>query len=158
MVDASSLPPVTFRGVEGARSRCMVFGGNRRPTPARSSFTAAKPRTFSSCLHRKLPRIRNVGDLFSDNRRLRAEIELSRLDLIKTDLGVCMTFAKVAETALSMGHREHAVRTIASAEKGYSDMLRYFSQATGMTLEVARELSEQFSQLRERLAGLQRLM
>ena len=104
------------------------------------------------------PRIRNVGDLFSENRRLRAEIELSRLDLIKTDLGLCMTFAKVAETALSMGHREHAARTIASAEKGYSDMLRYFSQATGMTLEVARELSEQFSRLRERLDGLQRLM
>ena len=99
-----------------------------------------------------------MGNLFSENRRLRAEIELSRLDLIRTDLGVCMTFAKVAETALSMGHLEHAARTIASAEKGYSDMLRYFSQATGMTLEVARELSEQFSQLRERLDALQRLM
>src|SRR5579872_4735446 len=50
-----------------------------------------------------------------------------------------MTFAKIAETALSMGHREHAARTIASAEKGYSDMLRYLSQATGMTVEAARE-------------------
>jgi hypothetical protein len=56
-----------------------------------------------------------------------------------------------------MGHREHAKRTIASAEKGYSDMLRYFSQATGMTVEVEKELQSKFKQLRERLDGLQRL-
>ena len=82
-----------------------------------------------------------MADLFSETRRLRAEIEQSRIDLIRTDLGVCITFAKVAETAISMGHWEHADRTIASAEKGYSDMLRYFSQATGMTPEVEKELS-----------------
>jgi hypothetical protein len=57
-----------------------------------------------------------------DPLRLRAEIEQSRLDLIKTDLDVCLTFAKIAETAISMGHWEHAERTIANAEKGYSDM------------------------------------
>ena len=44
---------------------------------------------------------------------------------------MCLTFAAVAETAFSMGHREHAERTISSAEKGYSDMLRYFSQGEG---------------------------
>ena len=98
-----------------------------------------------------------MADLFSETRRLRAEIEQSRIDLIKTDLDVCLTFAKVAETAYSMGHREHAKRTIASAEKGYSDMLRYFSQAKGMTAEMERELWSRFRQLRERLDGLQRL-
>jgi hypothetical protein len=97
-----------------------------------------------------------VGNLFSENRRLRAEIELSRIDLIRTDLGVCLTFAKVAGTAISMGHLEHAERTIASAEKGYSDMLRYFSQATGMTPRVEMELRSKFKQLREWLDGLQR--
>lgn len=97
-----------------------------------------------------------MGDLFSENRRLRAAIELSRLDLIKTDLDLCLTFATVAETALSMGHREHAERTIASAEKGYSDMLRYFTQATGMTAEVEKELWSKFQHLRERLDGLKR--
>jgi hypothetical protein len=98
-----------------------------------------------------------VGDLFHENRRLRAEIEQSRLDLIRTDLDLCLTFATVAETAMSMGHRGHAERTFASAEKGYSDMLRYFTQATGMTAEVAKELQSKFKQLRERLDGLQRL-
>ena len=68
-----------------------------------------------------------------------------------------MTFATVAETAYSMGHREHAEQTLASAEKGYSDMLRYFFQAKRMTAEVEIELRSKFKQLRERLDGLQRL-
>jgi hypothetical protein len=82
------------------------------------------------------------------------EIEQARLDFIRTGLGVCMTFAAVAETAISMGHREHAERTIASAEKGYSDTLRYFSQAKGMTAEVDKELQAKFKQVRERLDGI----
>jgi hypothetical protein len=98
-----------------------------------------------------------VGDIFHDNLRLRALTEQSRVDFIRTDLGVCMTFATVAETAYSMGLREHAERTLASAEKGYSDMLRYFHKATGMTAEVEKELQSKFKQLRERLDGLQRL-
>ena len=98
-----------------------------------------------------------MGNLFSENRRLRAEIELSRIDLIRTDLGVCLTFAKVAGTAISMGHLEHAERTIASAEKGYSDLLRYYCRAKGMTADVEMELWSKFQQLRDRLDGLQRL-
>ena len=70
---------------------------------------------------------------------------------------MCLTFATVAETAINMGHREHAERTIANAEKGYSDMLRYFHKATGMTAEVERELQSKFRELRERLDGLKRL-
>jgi hypothetical protein len=88
-------------------------------------------------------------------RRLQDEIEQSRLNLIRTDLDVCLTFAAVAETAYSMGRREHAERTLASAEKGYFDMLRFFSQARGMTTEVEKQLQSMFRQLRERLDGLQ---
>ena len=98
----------------------------------------------------------NVGDPSYDPLRLREQTEQARLDLIRTDLGVCMTFAAVAETAISMGHWEHAKRTIASAEKGYSDLLRFFSQASGTTAEVEKELRSKFKQLRERLDGLHR--
>jgi hypothetical protein len=84
------------------------------------------------------------------------DVEQNRLDLIRTDLDVCLTFAAVAEAAYSMGHREHAARTVASAEKGYCDMLRYFSQAKGLTPEVEKELQSKFQHLRERLDGLQR--
>ena len=99
-----------------------------------------------------------MDDLFHENLRLRTLTEQARLDLIRTDLGVCLTFAAVAETAYSMGHREHAKRTIASAEKGYSDMQRYFSQAKRMTPEVEKELQSKFKQLRQRLDGLRRLV
>lgn len=98
-----------------------------------------------------------VRDLFLDYRKIRAEIELSRLDFIRTDLGVCLTLATVAETAISMGHLEHAARTMTSAEKGYSDMLRYFQNATGLTPEEQGELQSKLRQLRVRLDGLQRL-
>jgi hypothetical protein len=97
-----------------------------------------------------------VGSLFHQWLQLRDETEQALLDFIRTDLGVCLTFATVAETAYSMGHREHAERTLAEAEKGYSDMLRYFLRARGMTPEVGRELQSKFSLLRERLDGLQR--
>jgi len=60
-------------------------------------------------------------------------------------------------TAYSMGHREHAQGTLGKAEKGCSDMLRFFSQATGMTAEVEKEFLSKFRQLRERLDALKRL-
>ena len=66
-----------------------------------------------------------MADLF----RLLKETEQARLDFIWTDLDVILTFATVAETAYNMGSQEHAERTLTSAEKGYSDMLRHFSKA-----------------------------
>ena len=97
-----------------------------------------------------------MGDIFHGNLRLRALTEQSRVDFIRTDLGVCMTFATVAETAYRMGHRKHAERTLAKAEKGYSDMLRFFALARVMTPEVQSELKSKFKHLRERLDGLER--
>lgn len=98
-----------------------------------------------------------MSDPFHEYLRLRAETDQALLDFIRTDLGVCLTFATVVETAYSMGHREHAERTLASAEKGYSDMLRYFLRARGMTPEVEEELQSTLKRLRERLDGLQLL-
>jgi hypothetical protein len=88
---------------------------------------------------------------------LRHEIEQSQLDFIRTDLVVCLTLAAVSATAYNMGDREHAERTLESAEKGYSDMLRFYSQANRLTPEVEKELKSKFQHLRERLDGLRRL-
>ena len=52
-----------------------------------------------------------------------------------------------------MGHMEHAKRTIGRAEKGYSDLLRFFSQASGMRAEVEKELQSKFKQLVNGLTG-----
>jgi hypothetical protein len=87
--------------------------------------------------------------------RRRPEIGSAGLEFIKTDLEVCLTFATVAETAFSMGHRENAERALAIAEKGYSDMLRIVSQAR-MADEVEKDLQARLKQLRERLDGLRR--
>ena len=71
----------------------------------------------------------------TDRVTLQDDIEQARLDFVGRDVQECITFATVAETAYSTGHQEHAARTIASAEKGYSHMLRYFSQAKNLTPE-----------------------
>jgi hypothetical protein len=99
-----------------------------------------------------------VDELSHKSLALRAQFEQNRLDLIRTDLETCLAFANLAETEYNMGNREHAGRTLASAEKGYSDMLRFFSQAEakGITAEVTEELRSKFKQLRDRLDGLTR--
>ena len=98
----------------------------------------------------------SVADPYHEPLRLREQTEQARLTFIQTDLEVCLTFATVAETAYSLGNREHAEQTLAKAEKGYSDMLRFFTQATGMTAGVEKKLLSKFQQLRERLDGLKR--
>jgi hypothetical protein len=99
-----------------------------------------------------------VDHQFEKTLKIRAEMEQTRLDFINTDLEVCLTFATVADTYNNMGHREHAKRTLTIAEKGYSDMLHFFSQAKRMTSEVEQQLKSKFKHLRDRLDGLQKLI
>jgi len=75
---------------------------------------------------------------FHDWGQLRDETEHLRLDFIRTDLGVCLTLATIVEGEFNMGNREHAERTLAEAEKGYSDMLRLFARARRVTPEVKK--------------------
>ncbi len=80
-----------------------------------------------------------MGDLSEPvPRRLRDEFEKARLDRIRTDLVVCLMLATVSATAYNMGDREHAERTLASAEKGYSDMLSRLIQNYGDVLPARR--------------------
>ena len=98
----------------------------------------------------------NVAGQSDEPPRLRAEAEQALLDFIRTDLDVCLTLAGLAETKYRLGNREHADETLTRAEKGYSDMLRFFSRARGVTAEVEKELQSKFKQLRARLDGLKR--
>ena len=98
----------------------------------------------------------NVVHPFVESLRLMDEFERIRLDFIWTDLDVCITLAAVVKTQYSMGNFEHAERTLAVAEKGYSDMLRFFSQAKGLTAEREKEFQSKFNRLSEQLDGLQR--
>lgn len=78
------------------------------------------------------------------------------LDFIRTDLQMCLTLAKIAEGEYGLGNREHAERTLAAIEKGYSTLVRFFSEAEGLTAEQENELWSKFIQLGERLDGLRR--
>jgi hypothetical protein len=80
----------------------------------------------------------------------------ARLDFIWSDLDVLLTFATIAEAEYRMGNREHAERTLANAEKGYTDMLSYFAKATGLTSGIDPDFQSKFKQVRERLDGLRR--
>ena len=103
------------------------------------------------------PRVATIlaADLFSESLRLRDEIEWIRLDFIWTDLDVCLTLAAIAKRRYNMGSRELAERALAAAEKGYSDLLRLFSQARDLTAEREKECQSKFNRLREQLDGLQ---
>jgi len=98
-----------------------------------------------------------VGDLLLESLRIQAEAEEACLDFIRTDLELCLTFARVAETAYGLGHLEHADQAVARAEKGYSDMLRFFSKAKRLTPGIEQELQSEFKELRDRLDRVQRL-
>ena len=97
-----------------------------------------------------------MDDLHEEGLRFRDKTEKARIDFIRTDLEALFTFASIVESAYTSGHREHAERTLAAAENGYSTLLRLFTQARGLTAEVERELESKLAQLRERLDGLRR--
>ena len=99
----------------------------------------------------------SVADPLEESLRLKSETEQTRLDVIRTDLGVCLTLADLAATEYGLGNREHAEQAVAEAEKGYSDMLRFFSEATGMTAEVETGLQSKFQAVRQRLDELKPL-
>jgi hypothetical protein len=127
----------------------VILRGIRRREALRDGHTRPRGGTLSESLV--------VADEFQESLRLRAETKQSRIDLIRADLGLCLTLVDLAATEYRIGNWEHAERTIAKAEKGYSDMLRLFSEATGKTAEVETELGSKFNEVRERLDGLKRL-
>ena len=85
---------------------------------------------------------------------IRARTDQARIDFINVDLDLCLTLAGVAETAISLHHLDHAEQSISRAEKGYSDLLHFYSEASGMPEDVQKELQSKFSQLRQRLDEL----
>ena len=87
---------------------------------------------------------------------LRDDVDRVRVDFIRADLQVCLSLASIADTEYDLGNREHAARTTANAEKGYSAMLRYFSQAKNLAPCTEAELQFTLHRLRERLDRLQR--
>jgi hypothetical protein len=104
--------------------------------------------------------VQNTGSVnpFHESLVLCTQFEQLRLDFIRTDLGVCLTFAAIADGSFKMGHRKNAGRNLANAEKAYSDMLRFFSDAIRTAPDVEEDIRLKLENLRERLDGLQRFV
>jgi hypothetical protein len=96
------------------------------------------------------------GNPFHESLLLRADFDRRHLDFIGADLELCLTFAAIADWSFKTGHQKNAERNLANAEKGYSDMSRFFSRATGLTTQIEEELQLKFKLVRDRLEGLRR--
>jgi hypothetical protein len=95
-----------------------------------------------------------MSDRFTKWRGLANHFEKLRLDFIRTDLEVCFTFVDIVKTEYAMGNLDHAERTLAQAEKGYSTLCRLMAQTKGLQQETQNELQARIERLRERLDGL----
>ena len=106
------------------------FGVNPSTHPSRASACSRTLELFYST-RRSLPLPfafiydGDVGNPVSNWSTLLLRIEEVRLDFIRTDLGVCSTFADIVETEYTMGNWDHAERTLAVTERAtgrpYSD-------------------------------------
>ena len=92
-----------------------------------------------------------------DTRDLQSQLDQNRIDFLRTELGLSLTFANLAQTKREPGKEEHAKRAMASAEKGYATMQRFLSDpkhAEHIKDQERRELTEGMTELRRKLDHL----
>ena len=83
----------------------------------------------------------------------------NRIDFLRTELELCFTFASIAETEHKTGSPEHAKRSVADAEKGYTTLQHFLSDpkhARHIRDDERRELTAGLERLRKILDGLAR--
>jgi len=83
--------------------------------------------------------------------RLREALDSRRVEFLRTELTLCFTFIRLADTEHKIGGREHAQGFIKDAEKGYSTLQRFLSDPKHnrhLTEDETRELSGEMHRLR----------
>lgn len=78
----------------------------------------------------------------------------NRLDFLRTELEIGLTFAEIAKTETAIGNTEHASKSRANAELAYKTTLHLISlpeHANHVTEEQREEFMERLQQLRTRL-------
>ena len=98
----------------------------------------------------------DMDDLYWKQSTLLDQAEQARLDFIKTDLEMCFTLTDIVETEYGLGNQEHAERTLAKAEKGYSTLVRLVSKTEKLPVEIESELQTRLKKLRDRLDQVKR--
>jgi len=82
-----------------------------------------------------------------------------RLDFIKTELKLCLTFSISAARKYETGNQESAKQSMASAESAYETVIHMLSDpkhSKHLTVEEIEETKAELERLRGRLDGLQR--
>ena len=80
-----------------------------------------------------------------------------RIEFLRTEVGACFTFAKVAETECQIGDHAAARRSIEHAEEAYATLTRFLSDPKHrkhITHEEYRELTAAMKRVREELDSL----
>jgi hypothetical protein len=85
---------------------------------------------------------------FSD---MQAATDQNRIDFLRTDLGLCFTFADLAKTEREFGDRAAAHRVLEKAETGYSTILRMLADVENA--EQKYEFEQRLIELRAKLDG-----
>jgi hypothetical protein len=85
---------------------------------------------------------------------LAAATDLARLEFLRADLGLCFTFANLAETERGLEETAAAERILEKAELGYASIERFSADIKDEAKR--REIEQKLGELRKRLDGLRR--
>ena len=113
---------------------------------------------FRTSLHKSARRL-DMSVPPDPSAKLRAEVDSNRVNFLKTEVALGLTFAAVAARHYETGNHESAERSVANSEKAYETASRFLSDPKHLqhlAEEEVRELTGELERLRERLDGLGR--
>jgi len=90
-------------------------------------------------------------------RRLQEQTEQQRLELLRTDLDLCQTLVRLAESKIGLGKYTHAAPTLDRAGQGYVAMQRILGQRQGWDEKATNEIAESLAVLRRNINRVQQL-
>ena len=93
-----------------------------------------------------------MSDLAQRMADLHARTQQARIEFLQTDLDLCFSLVRIAETERQVGELGAAEQAFKKAENGYSAIWRFLPDVEHG--EKRRELQSQLSKLREALDGL----
>ena len=85
---------------------------------------------------------------------LRIKTEENRIDFLRTDLALCITFTDLAKTEITIGDRDAALMVCAKAEAGYVTISHFLPDVNNP--EHRKEITQTLKELRAVLDLLQK--
>ena len=88
---------------------------------------------------------------------LQANLDRHRVEFMKSELALCVTFSTIAARKYETGNQESADRSMAIAEKAYETVLKILTDtkhSTHLTKETIQESRLELKRLRDTLDGI----